>query len=93
MTGVQTCALPIYVVLESIACGTPVIATPAPGGVREILERVDGCILADDISVESLAKALASFSKGLRIQPDAVDPYRAENITKSYEKVFLEYVG
>ena len=79
------------VVLEALACGTPVIATPAPGGVREILEGLDGCILADNISAESLAKALSSFTKERRISSNAVAPYSVENITKSYEQVFIEH--
>ena len=44
------------VVLEAIALGTPVVSTPAPGGVIELLKDSKACILADDISAKSLAK-------------------------------------
>ena len=68
------------VVLEALACGTPVIATPAPGGVKEILEGLKGCVLAENISAESLAKALTSFTAGYRVQPDVVAPYSVGSI-------------
>ena len=75
-------------VLEALACGTPVIALPAPGGVRELLESVRGCTIADQVSAESLAKAIASHSFGGRIDGTAVERYSAENITRLYEREF-----
>ena len=45
------------VVLEALACGTPVIATPAPGGTREILEPIPQSEVVASISVESIADA------------------------------------
>ncbi len=77
------------VVLEALACGTPVIATPSPGGVREILEGVDGCVLADNVSAEALAKALAGFNGNYRMPPDVVEAYAVATIVKRYEQELL----
>ncbi len=78
------------VVLEALACGTPVIALPAPGGAREILEGLEGCVLAEDASVEALAKALSSFTTGYRMLPEVVAPYSVGSIVQRYEQVFLD---
>ena len=77
------------VVLEAIACGTPVIATPAVGGVSEILDGMVDCLMAESVSVESLAKALAVFCYGKRLSPDAAKSYEIAKIVKSYEQQFL----
>jgi glycosyltransferase involved in cell wall biosynthesis len=75
------------IVLESLACGTPVIALPSPGGIREIVVRVDGCILAETYSAEALAQALKTFIKGHRVSREAVEPYSLDNILARYERV------
>lgn len=77
------------VVLEALACGTPVIATPALGGVREILEGVDGCTLAESITAEALAKVLSSFRGGTRVRMEAVERYAIATITRRYEQTLL----
>ena len=79
------------VVLEALACGTPVVATPAPGGVREILDGVAGCIVADEISAQALADALDRWQPS-RVPPSAVAPYAAERIVAAYEAEFLRDV-
>ena len=76
------------VVLEALACGTPVVAMPAPGGVREILDRVPGCIVADDLSAEALAAALDRWQPS-RVPESAVDAYAVGRIVAAYEAEFL----
>jgi glycosyltransferase involved in cell wall biosynthesis len=76
------------VVLEALACGTPVVATPAPGGVREILDGVEGCIVADEVSAQSLADALDRWQPS-RVPPTAVAPYAVERIVAAYQAEFL----
>ena len=75
------------VVLEALACGTPVIATPAPGGVREILEGIDGCVLAENVTAEALAKAIQRFPTGQTLSLAAVVPYTVATIVRRYEQV------
>jgi len=78
------------VVLEALACGTPVIALPAPGGVREILAGVTGCVIADGIDAESLARAIQCFHTGCSIDQRVTESYAVERIVKRYEQ---ELVG
>lgn len=80
------------VVLEALACGTPVIATPAPGGVREILENIDECIIANDISKQALANAINQFlaRERVRVPTDAVARYGLDRILSQYSQLFLE---
>lgn len=75
------------VVLEALACGTPVIATPAPGGVREILEGIESCVLAENVTAEALAKAIQRFPIGRTLSLDAVVPYTVATIVRRYEQV------
>lgn len=76
------------VVLEALACGTPVIATPAPGGVAEIICGIAGCSLAEEISAEALARELKRFAKGTRMAGDVVRPYEVGTIVRLYEAAF-----
>lgn len=46
------------VVLEALACGKPVVATPAEGGALEILAHARDCVVAEAVSAEALAAAL-----------------------------------
>jgi glycosyltransferase involved in cell wall biosynthesis len=82
------------VVLEALTCGTPVIATPAPGGTREILTGVEECVIAESICAEALAQAIRVWLKGARarIAESVVDPYRIERIIHEYEAVLSEEV-
>jgi glycosyltransferase involved in cell wall biosynthesis len=78
------------VVLEALACGTPVVALPAPGGVREVLSGLQGCAVAEDISAQALANALKAFRPGYRVSPEVLAPYSIETITRRYEAVLQE---
>ena len=50
------------VMLESLACGTPVIGFPV-GGIKEHVINFKTGLLADNISSESLAEAIEKFCK------------------------------
>jgi glycosyltransferase involved in cell wall biosynthesis len=76
------------VVLEALACGTPVVATPAPGGVREILDGIEGCIVADEVSAQALADALDRWQPS-RVPPTVVARYAVERIVAAYEAEFM----
>jgi len=53
------------VVIEALACGTPVVATPLPG-----LENVPGVLLCDETSVDALACKLAELVENRPTLPD-----------------------
>ncbi len=74
-------------VLEALACGLPVISTPAPG-VVELVSNVPGCVLANEISAEGLADEISRFTPGRRIGPEALRPYELAVIVKRYEEAF-----
>lgn len=80
------------VVLESLACGTPVVALPAPGGVREILEGVSGCVVADDMTERALVVALRNWLAHMpaRVPGSAIDPYRMEHGLMQYQALFQQ---
>jgi glycosyltransferase involved in cell wall biosynthesis len=74
------------VVLEALACGTPVIAMPAPGGIKEILEHLDGCMVAENVTAQGLARAISGMSYGKRISAGAVESYAVGKIVSRYEQ-------
>ncbi len=77
------------VVLEALACGTPVIATPAPGGTREILDAIPECVVANEVSAQALADAIGAWLKTARkrVEPCAITPYSLDHIVKQYHEV------
>lgn len=74
-------------VLEALACRTPVIATPAPGGVEEILSEVAGCRLAAGVDADSLAAAISDVMPGRRLPENVVDRYAVNRVTQQYESL------
>ena len=77
------------VVLEALACRTPVIATPAPGGTREILDGIAECVVAREVSSQALADAIGEWLEGSRdcVPETAVAPYRLSVIMSRYEQL------
>lgn len=71
------------VVLEALACGTPVVALPAPGGLREIVEPIAGCALASDMSAAALARLL-NPGPTQRIPVSAVQRFALPHIVECY---------
>jgi len=79
------------VVLEALACGTPVISLPAAGGgVQGILKGVAGCVVAEHVTSESLAKTIECFTFGVSVDPSSVERYRAERITRLYAEELMK---
>jgi glycosyltransferase involved in cell wall biosynthesis len=56
------------VLLESLACGTPVLCTPV-GGMPEILEQFSPQLITDSSEVEAIATRLAEFLTGQLSMP------------------------
>lgn len=84
------------VVLEALACQTPVIATPALGGVAGLVRNVDACVLADDVSPEALGRAIDEWAQEKardNIPPDAIDGHDPELVAAAYKSMFDEAVS
>ena len=80
------------VVLESLACGTPVIAMPCPGGVREALAGIPECHIAARLDAAALAASLRQWAAvaGVRVPDDAVKAYAVHSIVQQYQDVLSE---
>ncbi len=80
------------VVLEALACGTRVIATPALGGVREILDGVEGCVLAESVTAEALANVLCCGMHTVKIKTihEAANQFAIPEIISQYEDVLCQ---
>lgn len=83
------------VVLEALACGTPVIACPAAGGTREILDAIPQCEIADQVTAPALASAILRFIERNpgRVPASAIAPYAAARIAREYEEAILDVAG
>ena len=79
------------VVLEALACGTPVIATPAIGGVSEVFEGLEGCMLLDEISAQALRRAIGKAIKEPRHRVDyrsSTRRYQVATVMDAFEALF-----
>ena len=81
------------VVLEALACGTPVIATPSPGGVREILDGIAECIVADSVTAPGLARAICRIHSRTRLSSAVIEPYAVKKIVGCYEQVLIAHAA
>lgn len=77
------------VVIEALALQTPVVALPSPGGIREILDGINGCVLTKDMSAQTLAIALDAIVPGQRLASDAASPYALKDMVCKYERELL----
>lgn len=78
------------VLLEVLACGKPIIATPSDGATCEILEKIPECILAKSIDAKALADAIKEWlnNGSKNVSEEAVKPYEIKKIVDQYEKLF-----
>ena len=78
-----------HALLEAAAAGLPIAATPARGGLSELLAGQDGVWLARDISAESLGRALVAalraLAPGQRFPHPWIKQFRAERAVPRYE--------
>ena len=83
------------VVIEALACGTPVIATPAPGGTCEILEPIYQCEIAEAVTPGALAAAIERWRGRCvgRVARGSVASFRASAITHLYEDAISSVLG
>ena len=79
------------VVLEALACGTSVIATPCPGGVAEIAELAGGVLLASAVDAESLSVAIKRFIGGeRRTGRITLTPFHVDKIVDQYQNLLID---
>ena len=82
------------VVLESLACGTPVVTTPVPSAL-EIVSGLSQCVVADGFGADELSRALQQWrdSSRERVPEDAVARYDVETVTRRYEEALERAAG
>ena len=79
------------VVLEAMACGTPVVAFDCPGGHTEFIKNGINGILAKNNDYVDLAKKINTclamdFNREQIVE--SVKPYLVDNVVNKYEKLF-----
>lgn len=78
------------VVIEALACGAPVVATPLPG-LTSFLENIPGCRVASEISAPALAAEIAAAL--MQSPPEISDGSLVEfgfRSLRAYEQAFLD---
>ena len=104
MTGVQTCALPIFsnyenqpcVILEAFSCGKPVIATSV-GGIPEIVTQDRGILVSkqDEIALQSaileMLETHSNYSEST-IRAYALEHFSQEKIGQSFAEFYKSMV-
>ncbi|NET70091.1 MAG: glycosyltransferase [Sphaerospermopsis sp. SIO1G2] len=82
-------------IVESLACGTPVLCTPV-GGMPEILQRFSPGLITDDITVQSITDQLLQIMLGKITLPTreecrnyAVQNYNWNHISQLVRRVIL----
>ena len=83
------------VVLEALALNTPVIATPAIGGLAEIIDGINACVIADGFTAQNIALAIEDW---INFQPksldeDVISKYDANTIAQQYENEFRKVLA
>lgn len=76
------------VIIEALACGTPVIASPVPAAL-EIIDGVDEAVAARGMSAEDLADAMARWldSSRARVPAHHVARFEVSAVISQYEAV------
>ena len=79
------------VVLEALCLGVPVIATPAGGGVQEMLAGRNDCVIANGYTPCALAKAIETWMaiEKRGVFQDNLENYEASHIVRKHEAIFL----
>ena len=81
------------VVLESMACGTAVVAYDSPGDLNTIIDNGNNGYLVKYLNVKELAETIVKASKikfdSISIQNSVIERFSIKKIIPKYEKLFL----
>jgi glycosyltransferase involved in cell wall biosynthesis len=84
-------------VLEAAAAGLPIVATPAAGGLVDLLQGQEGVWMAREISsgalAESLRSALRAIGPGERFIHQWLEGFQLERAIPAYERVIDTALG
>jgi glycosyltransferase involved in cell wall biosynthesis len=78
------------VLLEALACNTPVISTPSLGEASDIIRGIQGCEVADATNSIELASAINRWVKHGKQNfngSSVIAPFHIENTVRSYEDI------
>jgi len=79
------------VLIEAIACGTPVVSTDCPSGPREILQEGRyGRIVPTEDSPALAAAILATLRDGKSIPSESLTPFKLDVVTDQYLKLLVD---
>lgn len=77
--------------LEAAAAGLPIVATPAVGGLSEVLSDKEGVWLAPEIASDALAhsicSALDTLQPGQHFPHPWIEEHRPEKVIAQYEEL------
>lgn len=78
------------VIIEAIACGTPVVSTDCPSGPREILQAGRyGRIVPTEDSTALAAAILATLKDGKSIPSECLTPFKLDVVTEQYLELLV----
>ena len=79
------------VLIEAIACGTPVVSTDCPSGPREILQKGRyGRIVPTEDSPALAAAILATLQDGKAIPSESLTPFKLDVVTDQYLSLLID---
>ena len=82
------------VVLEALACGTPVLAFDCPGGTGEIIRQGENGWLVPSGDLESMSQKMVEIIEGkkwMELPTDSLLPreYKCQGVVRKYEEMLL----